>query len=147
MDILILNGPNLNLIGTREPELYGDLSMEEVYGTLKEKFSDLSIHYYQSNHEGAIIDKLHEVGFSYAGIILNAGAYTHTSIAIADAIKSIQTPVIELHITDVMQREKYRHHSYLTDCCVHHIIGKGTDGYEMGIKHFIDNIEGCSEVT
>ena len=137
MKILIINGPNLNLLGIREPEIYGHQTMEEVVGILKEKYRNCHIQYYQSNHEGYIIDKLHEVGFKYDGIILNAGAYTHTSIAIADAIKAIHSPVIELHISNINKRESFRQHSYLEDHCIHQIIGKGTGGYEEGILFII----------
>ena len=138
MNIIIINGPNLNLVGTREPEIYGSLTMEEVYGRLVEKFTNIKLQYFQSNHEGYLIDKLHEVGFSYDGVILNAGAYTHTSIAIADAIKAIKTPVIELHISNDYDRETFRHHSYIADNCVHHIIGKGVAGYEEAVRYFLD---------
>lgn len=140
LNILILNGPNLNLLGVREPEIYGSKTMSEVIGDLKEKFPSENINYYQTNHEGAIIDKLHEVGFKYNGIILNAGAYTHTSIAIADAIKAIECKVIELHISDINTREDFRKKSYLSDHCVHHIIGKGIQGYEEAVKYFIDQL-------
>ena len=138
MDISIINGPNLNLIGIRETSIYGDQSMDEMYGDLVERFPDIDLHYYQSNHEGALIDKLHEIGFSSDGIILNAGGYTHTSIALADAVKAITTPVIELHISDIYEREKYRHHSYLKETCIHHIIGKGVGGYEEAVKFFVN---------
>lgn len=137
--ILILNGPNLNLLGLREPEIYGSKTMSEVFGELKEKFTKCQLEYYQSNSEGAIIDKLHEVGFKYDGIILNAGAYSHTSIAIADAIKAIKCPVIELHISDINKREDYRKKSYLSVHCVYHIIGKGTPGYEEAVNYFMDD--------
>ncbi len=138
LNIGIINGPNLNLIGVRETSIYGSMTMDEMYGSLVEDYSDINIHYYQSNHEGRLIDKLHELGFSYDGIILNAGGYTHTSIALADAVRAITTPVIELHISDIYAREKYRHHSYLKDCCTHHIIGEGIGGYKMGIEYFIN---------
>ena len=138
MDISIINGPNLNLIGIRETSIYGDQSMDEMYGDLVERFPDINLQYYQSNHEGALIDKLHEIGFSSDGIILNAGGYTHTSIALADAVKAISTPVIELHISDIYVRENYRHHSYLKEACIHHIIGKGVGGYEEAVKFFVN---------
>ena len=138
MKIAIINGPNLNLVGVREPSIYGHQTMEEMMGLLKEKYKNIELYYYQSNHEGALIDKLHEIGFSYKGIILNAGGYTHTSIALADAIKAITTPVIELHISDITKREKYRQHSYLKECCIHHIIGKGIEGYNEGVQYFIN---------
>lgn len=134
MDILILNGPNLNLLGIREPEIYGQKTMEEVIGETRLAFPHLSIHYFQSNHEGVIIDKLQEVGFSYHGIILNAGGYTHTSVAIADAVNTITTPVIELHISDVHNREPFRKISYMSAYVVDRVIGKGTDGYAEAIS-------------
>ena len=137
MKILILNGPNLNLLGTRQTNIYGTLTMDEIVGGIKQSFQEYDIEYFQSNHEGAIIDKLHEVGFSYDGIILNAGAYTHTSIAIADAISSIETPVLELHISNINEREDFRKHSYLKAVCVHHIIGRGTNGYAEAVDYFI----------
>ena len=108
MKILILNGPNLNLLGKREPAIYGNLTFEEFYNSLKKKYADIELYYFQSNIEGELIDKLHEVGFSFDGVILNAGAYTHTSVAIGDAIKGIQTPVIEVHISNVHAREDFR---------------------------------------
>ena len=110
--ILVLNGPNLNLLGVREKSIYGDQSFDQYFGDLKNKYDTLELEYFQSNSEGTIIDKLHEVGFSYDGVVLNAGAYTHTSVAIADAIAAINTPVIEVHISNVHQREAFRHHSF-----------------------------------
>lgn len=139
MEILILNGPNLNLVGMREPEIYGDETMDEVIGKLRVKFPEIKIHYLQSNHEGMLIDKLHEVGFSYDGIILNAGGYTHTSIALGDAVKAIPTKVVEVHISDINSREPFREHSYIQAGAVHQIIGKGVAGYEAALKYFIDN--------
>lgn len=138
MHLLILNGPNLNLVGFREKEIYGSKTMDEVIGEIKENYSNHRIDYFQSNHEGEIIDKLQDIGYSIDGIILNAGAYTHTSIAIADAIKAISSPVIELHISDINKREHFRKHSFLTPVCHHHIIGKGTDGYKEGIDYFLN---------
>ncbi len=134
MDILILNGPNLNLLGTREPEIYGSQTMDEVIGELRDRFSQHKLHHFQTNHEGAIIDKLHEVGFSYDGIILNAGGYTHTSIAIGDAVAAITTPVVEVHISDIHAREAFRKHSYIAAYAAHQIIGKGVAGYEEAIS-------------
>ncbi len=139
MDILILNGPNLNLLGTRQPEIYGSETMDEVIGGLREKFPSHNIHHFQSNHEGALIDKLHECGFSYQGIILNAGGYTHTSIALGDAVASITTPVIEVHISDISNREEYRKHSYIKPNAAHQIIGQGTAGYTMAVQWFLEN--------
>lgn len=134
--ILILNGPNLNLLGVREKGIYGDQSFEVYFETLKSKFSDLELHYFQSNSEGAIIDKLHEVGFSFDGVVLNAGAYTHTSVAIADAIAAINTAVVEVHISNVHQREEFRHHSYLSKNCKGVILGFGLDSYRLGLESF-----------
>jgi len=135
MRIVIINGPNLNLVGVREPQIYGSKSFVVYIAELQEKYPDIDIDYYQSNHEGDLLDKLHEIGFSVKGIILNAGAYTHTSIALGDAIKAITSPVIEVHISNVFERETFRHHSYLTEPCVHHIIGHGLKGYEMAIQY------------
>ncbi|NGF57075.1 type II 3-dehydroquinate dehydratase [Parapedobacter sp. SGR-10] len=132
--ILILNGPNLNLLGVREKSIYGDQSFEQYFEDLKARYAIVELYYFQSNSEGAIIDKLHEVGFDYDGIVLNAGAYTHTSIAIADAIAAIKTPVVEVHISNVHQRENFRHHSYLSKNCKGVILGFGLDGYRLGIE-------------
>lgn len=137
MDIIIINGPNLNLLGRREPEIYGEDSFEDFLLHLRTMFSTVTLHYFQSNHEGAIIDKLHEIGFAYDGIILNAGAYTHTSIAIADAVSAIEVPVIEVHISNVYAREDYRRHSYLSDRCEGCIIGFGLRGYELAVQYFL----------
>jgi 3-dehydroquinate dehydratase-2 len=134
--ILIINGPNLNLLGKREPTVYGNQTFEAFFETLKEKFQDVNLQYFHSNQEGAIIDKIHEVGFSFDGIVLNAGAYTHTSIAIADAIRSVTTPVVEVHISNVFKRESFRHHSYLSDACKGCVIGFGLDSYRLAIESF-----------
>lgn len=135
--ILVLNGPNLNLLGVREKSIYGDQSFEQYFEDLKQKYSALELSYFQSNSEGTIIDKLHEVGFEYDGIVLNAGAYTHTSLAIADAISAINTPVVEVHISNVHQREEFRHHSYLSKNCKGVILGFGLDSYRLGIESLI----------
>ena len=132
--VLILNGPNLNLLGKREPGIYGNNSMESYFATLQERFSSVSLEYYQSNVEGELINKLHEVGFTYDGVVLNAGAYTHTSVAIHDAIKAISTPVVEVHISNVYQRETYRHTSLITGACVGVIGGFGMDSYRLAIE-------------
>lgn len=132
--ILVLNGPNLNLLGVREKSIYGDQSFENYFKSLQERFTDLELSYFQSNSEGNIIDKLHEVGFDHDGIVLNAGAYTHTSVAIADAIAAINTPVVEVHISNVHQREEFRHHSYLSKNCKGVILGFGLDSYRLGIE-------------
>lgn len=132
--ILVLNGPNLNLLGRREPEIYGDNSMETYMTALQERFPEVALTYYQSNVEGEIINKLHEVGFSYDGVVLNAGAYTHTSVAIHDAIKAIDAPVVEVHISNVYQRESYRHTSLITGACVGVIGGFGMDSYRLAVE-------------
>jgi len=137
MKLQIINGPNLNLLGKREPETYGKQSFEEYYTLLKSRFQDIELHYYQSNVEGELINKLHEVGFTFDGIILNAGAYTHTSVAIHDAIAAIKTPVIEVHISNVYAREEFRHKSLITSKCIGLITGFGMDGYAMGIQHLV----------
>lgn len=137
-NILILNGPNLNLLGIREPEIYGSQDFQSYYNKLLDDFHHHALHYYQTNHEGVIIDKLHEVGFTYDGILLNAGGYTHTSIAISDAVKAITTPVVEVHISDISQRESFRKHSYLTKVCAFHVIGKGLAGYKEGIEWLLN---------
>ncbi|TDE16576.1 type II 3-dehydroquinate dehydratase [Dyadobacter psychrotolerans] len=135
--ILILNGPNLNLLGKREPGVYGNQSFEDYFEELKNLFPDTELHYFQSNHEGAMIDKIHETGFSFDGIIINAGGYSHTSIALADALSAVTTPAVEVHISNIHAREVYRHHSYLTDRCKGMICGLGMKGYEMAIRYFI----------
>ena len=134
MKIQIINGPNLNLLGKREPETYGKLSFEEYFEQLKSRGTNVDLHYYQSNVEGELINKLHEVGFSYAGIILNAGAYTHTSVALHDAIAAIKTPVAEVHISNVYACEEFRHVSLITSKCVGLITGFGMEGYAMAIQ-------------
>lgn len=134
MKILIVNGPNLNLLGVREPGIYGNMSMENYLPTLRKQYTDIDIEYYQSNIEGELINKLQEVGFSYEGIILNAGAYTHTSIALLDCIRSIKAPVIEVHISNVNDREDYRRHSVIGPGCKGTIQGFGLDGYRLAIE-------------
>ena len=135
--ILIINGPNLNLLGKREPTVYGNTSFEQYFETLKVKFSEVELHYYQSNHEGALIDKIHEVGFDFDGIVLNAGGYTHTSIALADAISAVTTPVFEVHISNVHAREAFRHHSYIASRCKGSIVGLGLKGYDLAIAFLV----------
>lgn len=137
--IQIINGPNLNLLGKREPTVYGNQTFESYYQDLKKQFPEIEIEYFQSNTEGILIDKIHEIGFTFDGIVLNAGAYTHTSVAIADAIRSITTPVIEVHISNVFKRESFRHHSYLSEACKGCIVGFGLDSYRLAIdaiSHF-----------
>ena len=137
MKIIIINGPNLNLLGKREPEIYGNQDFESYLKKLQEKFSVLEISYYQSNVEGEIINKLQEIGFSYDGIILNAGAYTHTSIAIGDCIKAIKTPVIEVHISNTFSRETFRHQSYISPNAAGVIIGFGLQSYDLALQSFV----------
>lgn len=137
MKILILNGPNLNLLGKREPSVYGNESFDDYYKKLKDKYKDVQLAYFQSNSEGAIISKIHETGFSYDGIVLNAGAYTHTSLAIADAIRAVMAPVVELHISNVYAREEYRHRSFIAPACRGCICGFGLKGYDMAIDSFL----------
>ena len=134
--ILIINGPNLNLLGKREPSLYGKQDFESFFNELKTEFCEMELSYFQSNVEGEIINKLHEVGFSIDGIILNAGAYAHTSIAIADAVRGIITPVVEVHISNVFAREEYRHHSYLSEVCKGVIVGFGLNSYKLAIRSY-----------
>ncbi len=137
MKLLILNGPNLNLLGKREPEVYGHTTFSEFFKSLQKKYPNIDLTYYQSNIEGEIIDKLHEVGFEYDGIILNAGAYTHTSVAIGDAVKAIEKPVVEVHISNVYAREEFRHHSYISPNAKGIIIGIGLQGYDLAIRSFL----------
>ena len=132
--IEIINGPNLNLTGRREPEDYGSTTMKEYLDVLRSRFPEVTIGYYQSNVEGLLIDKMQEVGFSYDGIVLNAGAYTHTSIALHDCIRSLKSPVVEVHISNVHQREEFRHHSYLSAVCQGVICGFGLDSYRLAIE-------------
>ena len=136
MKILIMNGPNLNLLGKREPEVYGSINFESYFETLKDTFSNLSLTYFQSNIEGELINKLHEVGFEYDGIVLNAGAYTHTSVALRDAISGIETPVIEVHISNTHQREDFRHKSFISPVCKGVILGFGLDSYRLALASF-----------
>lgn len=139
MKIQIINGPNLNLLGVREKSIYGDSSFETYLVELHKRYPSIEIDYYQSNVEGEIINKLHEIGFSYDGIVLNAGAYTHTSVAIADAIAAIKAPVIEVHISNVYKREEFRHHSMLAASCKGVIAGFGMDSYRLGVESFINS--------
>jgi 3-dehydroquinate dehydratase-2 len=134
MKIQIINGPNLNLLGVREPGIYGKESFEAYLPELKKKYPELQIDYYQSNIEGELIDKMQEVGFSYDGIILNAGAYTHTSVALQDCIRSLKTPVIEVHISNVHAREEFRHRSLISPACLGVIAGFGLDSYRLAVE-------------
>ena len=137
--IEIINGPNLNLTGKREPAIYGNTTMEEMVDALGQRFPDVEIGYYQSNVEGEIINRLHEVGFSAQGIILNAGGYSHTSVAIHDAIAAITTPVIEVHISNIYAREEYRRHSLLSDVCRGVVCGLGLEGYRFAVESFLND--------
>lgn len=137
MKVIIINGPNLNLLGVREPSIYGNEGFDSYFKQLQSVFPDIELEYYQSNHEGNLVDKLHEIGFLYDGIVLNAGAYTHTSIALTDAISAIKTPVVEVHISNIHGREEFRHKSYLTKNCVGIISGLGLKGYELAINYLI----------
>ncbi|MBC7566961.1 MAG: type II 3-dehydroquinate dehydratase [Pedobacter sp.] len=140
MKIQIINGPNLNLLGLREPAIYGSQSFEDYFNGLREMYSILQIDYYQSNIEGELINKLHEIGFSYDGIIINGGAYTHTSIAISDAIAGIKTPVIEVHISNIYAREEFRHVSLTGKNCLGVLTGFGMDGYRLAIESFLKTV-------
>lgn len=137
MKLIIINGPNLNLLGKRETSIYGNQSFEDYFEELKSKYKAIDIEYYQSNIEGELIDKLHQVGFSYDGIILNAGAYTHTSIGIGDAIKGINTPVVEVHISNTFSRESFRHESFISPNAKGVVLGFGLKSYELAIKSFM----------
>jgi 3-dehydroquinate dehydratase-2 len=136
--ILIINGPNLNLLGKREPEVYGHAGFEQYFESLQKTYqSTVELSYYQSNHEGAMIDKLHEAGFSFDGIILNAGAFTHTSLALADAVRAITTPVVEVHISNTHAREAFRHHSFISAAAKGVILGFGLDSYRLGVESLL----------
>ena len=139
MRVIIINGPNLNLLGQREPSVYGADSFEAYFATLQRAYPQLELSYFQSHHEGALLDKLHEVGFSYDGIILNAGAYTHTSVALHDAIRAITTPVVEVHISNTFAREAFRHHSYISAVAKGVIVGFGMESYRLALESFLFN--------
>jgi len=136
MKLIVINGPNLNLLGTREPEIYGKASFEDYFKILQQKFSRHELHYFQSNIEGELIDKLHEVGFTYDGIIFNAAAYTHTSVGLGDAVKAITTPVVEVHISNVHAREEFRHQSFIAPNAKGVIAGFGLQSYDLAIASF-----------
>jgi 3-dehydroquinate dehydratase II len=137
MKIIIINGPNLNLLGKREPTVYGNTSFESYFETLKQKFPLVELHYFQSNIEGEIIEKIQETGFSFDGIILNAAAYTHTSVGIADAVNAVKAPVIEVHISNVYQRETFRHQSFIAPNAAGVIVGFGLKSYELALMSFL----------
>jgi 3-dehydroquinate dehydratase-2 len=135
--IIIINGPNLNLLGKREPNIYGNHTFTEFFETVKKKYTTVNLEHFQSNIEGELIDKLQEVGFGYDGIILNAAAYTHTSVGIGDAVKAIETPVVEVHISNTFDREEFRHKSYISPNAKGVIIGFGLQSYELAIQSFL----------
>ncbi len=135
--IIIINGPNLNLLGKREPEIYGTESFDDYFKSLRDKFTSLDLEYYQTNIEGELIDKIHEVGFSYDGIILNAAAYTHTSVGIGDAVKGITTPVIEVHISNTYSREEFRHQSFISPNARGVVLGFGLKSYNLALQSFL----------
>ena len=137
MKIIIINGPNLNLLGKREPAIYGSNTFEDYFRQLQVQFKDIELTYFQSNIEGELIDKIHETGFSFDGIILNAAAYTHTSVGIGDAVKGVETPVVEVHISNVYERESFRHTSYIAPNAKGIIAGFGLQSYELAIRSFI----------
>ncbi|HNP18217.1 MAG TPA: type II 3-dehydroquinate dehydratase [Fulvivirga sp.] len=137
MKLIIINGPNLNLLGKREPEIYGTQGFEQYLQEAKSRFTNANIDYYQSNVEGELINKLHQVGFSYDGIILNAGGYTHTSVALSDAIAAIETPVLEVHISNIYAREEFRHKNVISKECIGMISGLGLIGYDLAINYFL----------
>jgi len=139
MALLIINGPNLNLLGKREKSIYGDQSFEEYLSELKNKYPQANLSYFQSNSESEIINKIHEVGFDIKGIIINAGAFTHTSVAIRDAIAGVTSPVVEVHISNVHAREEFRHTSYLSAVCKGVIVGFGLDSYRLAVEHFLNS--------
>jgi 3-dehydroquinate dehydratase II len=140
MKIIIINGPNLNLLGIRETSVYGNAFFEDYLEKLREKYSSITLDYFQSNVEGELINKLHETGFSYDAILLNAGGYTHTSVAIADSISAINTPVVEVHISNIFAREAFRHNSLIASVCAGSISGFGLDGYRLGIESVLNKL-------
>ncbi len=136
--ILIINGPNLNLLGKRQPEIYGHRGFEDYFQQLSELFGEASLTYFQSNHEGDLIDKVQEVGFGFDGIVINAGGYTHTSVALADALSAVPAPAVEVHISNIHAREAFRHHSYLSPVCKGMICGLGLKGYELAVRFLLE---------
>jgi 3-dehydroquinate dehydratase, type II len=134
MKILLINGPNLNLLGIREQSIYGNASFDDYFQDLKKQFSDIEFEYFQSNVEGELINKIHEKGFTFDGIVINAGAYTHTSVAIRDAISGVKSPVVEVHISNILTRENFRHESIIGPVCIGSIMGFGLDSYRLGIE-------------
>jgi 3-dehydroquinate dehydratase-2 len=141
LKIQIINGPNLNLLGKREPEIYGSESFEDYFVQLQKRFPQIELHYFQSNVEGELINKIHEVGFTFDAILLNAGGYTHTSVAISDAIAGVTTPTLEVHISNIYKREEFRHKSIISKSCIGMISGLGLKGYELGVTYFLHTPE------
>ncbi|GAB5472124.1 MAG: type II 3-dehydroquinate dehydratase [Maribacter sp.] len=139
MKLIIINGPNLNLLGKREPEVYGNKTFEDYFAELQIKFKNVQLEYFQSNIEGELISRIQEVGFSYAGIVLNAASYTHTSVGIGDAVKAVETPVVEVHISNTHKREEFRHVSYISSGAKGVILGFGLQSYDLAIQAFIDS--------
>ena len=138
MKIIIINGPNLNLLGKREPEVYGSETFEDFFSKLQFRFKEVQLEYFQSNIEGELIDKIQEVGFEYDGIVLNAASYTHTSVGLGDAVKAVSTPVVEVHISNVAAREPFRHESYISSGARGVIFGFGLQGYDLAIRSFLE---------
>ena len=138
MKLIIINGPNLNLLGIREKKIYGNVSFDSFYKDLLKKFNNIELEYFQSNHEGELIEKIQEIGFTYDGIIINAGGFTHTSVALRDAIASVKSPAVEVHISNILSREDFRKKSYLSDVCSGIVSGLGLMGYEAAIKYFLE---------
>ena len=138
MKLIIINGPNLNLLGIREKKIYGEVSFDSFYKDLLKKFNNIELEYFQSNHEGELIEKIQEIGFTYDGIIINAGGFTHTSVALRDAIASVKSPAVEVHISNKLSREDFRKKSYLSDVCSGIVSGLGLMGYEAAIKYFLE---------
>ncbi len=139
MKIQIINGPNLNLLGKREPEIYGNETFEDYFENLQKRFPQVELHYFQSNVEGELINKIHEIGFTFDSILLNAGGYTHTSVAISDAISGVNIPTLEVHISNIYKREEFRHKSIISKSCVGMISGLGLKGYELGVLYFLNS--------
>ena len=139
MKIQIINGPNLNLLGKRDPGIYGNSSFEDYLQQLRKRYPDVQIDYYQSNVEGELINRIQEVGFCYDGVVLNAGAYTHTSVALQDCIRAVKSPVIEVHISNVHKREEFRHHSFISCACLGVICGFGMDSYRLAIEALLQH--------
>tara|TARA_Y100000996_G_scaffold345301_1_gene283210 strand:- start:7856 stop:8278 length:423 start_codon:yes stop_codon:yes gene_type:complete len=138
MKLIIINGPNLNLLGIREKKIYGEVSFDSFYKDLLKKFNNIELEYFQSNHEGELIEKIQEIGFTFDGIIINAGGFTHTSVALRDAIASVKSPAVEVHISNILSREDFRKKSYLSDVCSGIVSGLGLMGYEAAIKYFLE---------